>query len=143
MFVLDAYAAVCRRGRQPNGVSSDPRADSAAARTDGRRVLIYGAGDGGEMLLRELRNNRDLEYRPVGFIDDDPLKHGKLINGLRVYDSNGSLADICTEQDVQVVLVASRKIDRDSLRGVREFCSAHSDIQLLKAAITIEPYPFD
>src|SRR6266496_35346 len=46
---------------------------------EGRRVLIYGAGDGGELLLRELLNNRGIKYSPVGFIDDDPAKKGKLI----------------------------------------------------------------
>jgi len=43
---------------------------------DGTRVLIYGAGDGGELLLREILNNRDLKYSPVGFLDDDPAKSG-------------------------------------------------------------------
>ncbi|MCA1589261.1 MAG: glycosyl transferase, partial [Acidobacteria bacterium] len=36
--------------------------------TDGRRVLIYGAGDGGELVLRELRNNPTLNLNPIGFI---------------------------------------------------------------------------
>ncbi len=56
-----------------------------------RNVLIYGAGDGGEMVLRELENNPDWEYRPVGFIDDDPRKTGKLIHGLKVFGGNGSI----------------------------------------------------
>src|ERR1044072_7791730 len=51
----------------------------------GRRVLIYGAGDGGELLLRELLNNRALRLLPVGFLGDHPAQIGKLIHGLKVY----------------------------------------------------------
>ena len=56
---------------------------------DGRRVFIYGAGDGGELLLRELQNNRELRYSPIGFFDDDPAKNGKVIHGLKVFAGNG------------------------------------------------------
>ena len=62
---------------------------------DGRHALIYGAGDGGEMIYRELKNNPVWKYVPVGFIDDDPLKHGKILHGLKVYDANGMLTEIC------------------------------------------------
>ena len=57
----------------------------AVGTANGRRVLIYGAGDGGELLLRELRNNRELNLSPIGFLDDDPAKSGKVIHGLKVF----------------------------------------------------------
>ena len=110
--------------------------------SEGRRTLIYGAGDGGEMVLRELRKNADWNLRPVGFIDDDPLKHGRLINGLRVIDSNGSLEIICRDENVKAVLISSPKIDREALRRVREFCN-RSEIELLRAQMVIEPLKFE
>ena len=51
--------------------------------SQGRRVLIFGAGDAGMLLLREMRNNPRLGCVPVGFADDDPIKCGKVIGGVR------------------------------------------------------------
>ena len=110
--------------------------------TEGRRVLIYGAGDGGEMVLRELRNNSDWKYQPVGFIDDDPLKKGKIINGLQVFDANGSLADLCRDRDISEILVSSRKISRERLGELRETCR-ESNISLMRAQIKIESLDFE
>ncbi|HEY1585609.1 MAG TPA: glycosyl transferase, partial [Polyangia bacterium] len=50
----------------------------------GKRILIYGAGDGGELLLRELLQNREHGLFAVGFVDDDPQKQGRMIHGVRV-----------------------------------------------------------
>ena len=110
--------------------------------SDGRRVLIYGAGDGGEMVLRELRNNPRLNYQPVGFIDDDPLKKDKVINGLRVFDANGSLVDICREKEIREILVSTSKISKETLAGVREVCR-DGDISLKRAYLRIEPMEFE
>lgn len=46
----------------------------------GAKVVIYGAGRAGELLLREILNNKHLKVLPVGFIDDDPLKKGRKIH---------------------------------------------------------------
>jgi UDP-GlcNAc:undecaprenyl-phosphate/decaprenyl-phosphate GlcNAc-1-phosphate transferase len=110
--------------------------------SEGRRALIYGAGDGGEMVLRELRKNGDWNLRPVGFIDDDPLKQGKLINGLRVFDSNGSFEGICREENVKAVLISTPKIDRESLRRLRDFCT-RAEIEVMRAQMKIEPLDFE
>ena len=113
-----------------------------ASGSEGRRVLIYGAGDGGEMILRELRNNPDWNYRPVGFVDDDPHKRGKVINGLQVFDANGSLADICRKKGIEEILISSGKISKDALARVREVCR-EGDIELKRAQLKIEPVDFE
>jgi UDP-GlcNAc:undecaprenyl-phosphate GlcNAc-1-phosphate transferase len=89
---------------------------------DGRRVLIYGAGDGGELLLRELLNNRALKYSPVGFLDDDPAKNGKLIHGLKVYGGNGDLNAVCKQHEVDEVLISSSRMSEERLQKILGFC---------------------
>ena len=108
---------------------------------EGRRVLIYGAGDGGELILRELHNNPQWNYNPVGFIDDDPLKTDKLIHGLRVFGGNGSLQSICRENQVQEILISSHFISHTRLNEIREIC-LDSNIALKRASLKIEPLDF-
>jgi UDP-GlcNAc:undecaprenyl-phosphate GlcNAc-1-phosphate transferase len=107
-----------------------------------RKVLIYGAGDGGELVLRELYNNPEWNYAPVGFLDDDPLKKDKVIHGLRVYVGNGSLLHICQDNDVEEILIASRKIQPERLNEIREICVT-ADISLKRALLRIEPFDFE
>jgi UDP-GlcNAc:undecaprenyl-phosphate GlcNAc-1-phosphate transferase len=108
------------------------------AGTDGLKVLIYGAGDGGEMVLRELNNNPEWNYRPVGFIDDDPLKKDKVIHGLTVFDGNGSLAEICRTKDIAEILISVRNMPPEQLKKVREICR-DTNVVLKRAQMKIEP----
>jgi UDP-GlcNAc:undecaprenyl-phosphate GlcNAc-1-phosphate transferase len=108
----------------------------------GRQVLIYGAGDGGEMVLRELKNNPDWEYTPIGFVDDDPLKKDKVIHGLKVYGGNGSLGSICKQMDVQEILLSFRNISPERLKEVRVICD-EANVSLKRALIKIEPVDFE
>ncbi len=109
---------------------------------EGRRALIYGAGDGGEMVLRELRNNPTWDFRPVGFIDDDPLKAGKVIHGLTVFQGNGLLPEICEEKDIEEILIACRDMTPERLKYLRELCS-DQNISLRRAQLRIEPVDFE
>ncbi|HSK74155.1 MAG TPA: hypothetical protein VK892_20815 [Pyrinomonadaceae bacterium] len=111
-------------------------------RKDGRRVMIYGAGDGGELVLREINNNPELNYKPVGFIDDDSLKAGKVIHGLRVYEGNGSLPSVFRENDVREVLISCRDMSPERLNQVREICR-ESEVLLQRARLKIEPVDFE
>jgi len=103
----------------------------------GHRVLIYGAGDAGELLLRELLNNREWRYAPVGFMDDDKKKHGKLIHGFRVFGGNGLFARIVTEQAVEQVLISTPRISDERIAEIRSICDDRN-IELKRMSFRIE-----
>ncbi len=104
---------------------------------DGCRVLIYGAGDAGELLLRELLNNRELQYAPVGFVDDDPRKKGKVIHGLRVYGGNGQLRSVCRDQHIDEVLISSPRFSEERVKEILRDCE-EEHIVLKRMRIRIE-----
>jgi UDP-GlcNAc:undecaprenyl-phosphate GlcNAc-1-phosphate transferase len=108
-----------------------------ASARDGSRVLIYGAGDGGELLLREVLNNRELQLTPVGFLDDDPFKKGKVIHGLKVFGGNGNLRSICAEQRVAEVLISCTEMTEERLREIARDCDA-AQVTLKRMRIQIE-----
>ncbi len=109
----------------------------AGSKQDGRRVLIYGAGDGGELLLRELQNNRELHLSPIGFLDDDPSKSGKVIHGLRVFGGNGDLCAVCDQHEVAEVVISSLKMTEERIQEVLRSCSERQ-ITVKRLRITME-----
>jgi len=56
-----------------------------------RRVLVVGAGNAGELLIRDMQSDGEARYRPVGLVDDDPLKQRMRVHGVPVV---GTIADI-------------------------------------------------
>jgi|ERR1044072_2738012 UDP-GlcNAc:undecaprenyl-phosphate GlcNAc-1-phosphate transferase len=104
---------------------------------NGRRVLIYGAGDAGELLLRELLNNKELQCAPIGFMDDDPNKRGKVIHGFPVFGGNGLLNQIITQHNVEQILISSPRITQVRIDEILRECESQS-IELKRMAITIE-----
>ena len=78
----------------------------APAAQGGRRVLIVGAGDAGEMLLREMKAHRHLAYAPVGFIDDDRRKHGTRIHGVPVLGGLDDMKTIVQTTGAEEVIMA-------------------------------------
>jgi len=106
-------------GRGSNGANATP-------------ILIYGAGDGGELLIREILNNPDRRYSPVGFIDDDDRKAGKIIHGYRIFDIN-ELPNLIRAYGIREVLISSFKVPESRLDSLRRM-----GISLKKLSIRIE-----
>lgn len=109
----------------------------AGAAAKGRRALIYGAGDAGELLLRELLNNRELHCAPVGFMDDDPKKRGKVIHGFPVFGGNGMLHKIVTHHRIEQILISSPSITDERINELLRECESQN-IELKRMAIRIE-----
>lgn len=137
MFVLDALLLLMILAGSRMAFRLFRHALPTPKSFEGNRVLIYGAGDGGELLLRELLNNRELQYAPVGFLDDDPKKKGKVIHGLRVYEGNGSLKSVCKQQRADEVLISSSKFSEDRIKEILRDCE-EEHVTLKRMRIRIE-----
>ena len=105
---------------------------SGVTRPDAKPVLIYGAGAGGELLMRELLNNAQYAYSPVGFIDDDAAKAGRLLHGVRIFGSH-QLNEVAQAHGVREVLISSLKVPENKLDSIRSL-----GLGLKKMSIRIE-----
>jgi len=108
-----------------------------APSSSGTRVLIYGAGDAGVMLLRELRNNPALERQVVAFLDDDRSKHRTLIQQLPVAGGLDQLPRIVESTGATQVIVSSHKVPEARLRDLAEACTALG-LSMMRASLRIE-----
>ncbi|MBN1794156.1 MAG: hypothetical protein JW844_04250 [Candidatus Omnitrophica bacterium] len=95
---------------------------STLPKKDSRRVLIMGAGDMGELLLRAMRNNSLLHYLPVGFVDDDSKKLGKKIHGIPVLGTQDDMVTIAKREGVQEIIVAMSPADQTKTSRLFEEC---------------------
>jgi len=91
--------------------------------TKGKRVVIVGAGDAGEMVLRELRNNARIGYLPVGFFDDDPAKQGRRIHGVPVLGGRDKIVELVEQLQIDQIMIAMPSARAESLEGIARICA--------------------
>ena len=90
-------------------------------RYQGKPVLVLGAGDTALTLLRELE--RSAAWRVVGFLDDDPKKVGRLLNGVKVYARIAELPEVAERIGVRHVVMAMPSANHDQRRIALEACN--------------------
>jgi UDP-GlcNAc:undecaprenyl-phosphate GlcNAc-1-phosphate transferase len=87
-------------------------------------VLIVGAGDVGELVLRTILRLRPAAYQPVGFLDPDPATRNRTLHSVRVLGTPDDLANIAGQHDVDLVVVALAPIYADLAERIRQHCES-------------------
>ena len=98
-------------------------------RHEGRRLVIYGAGDGGAIAIRELLNTQSSSFRMIGFIDDDSRKSRQRIQGYPVLGGYDALEALVRGGAVDSVVVSTRLMDVTRLQALQKICS-ENDVEL-------------
>lgn len=87
-----------------------------------KRVLIVGAGQGGESILREIKRNINLPIDVVGLIDDDPKKKDQIIHGVKVLGATEHLAEIARKFSADEIIIAIPSASGAELRRIVKLC---------------------
>ncbi|MEO1270390.1 MAG: nucleoside-diphosphate sugar epimerase/dehydratase [Myxococcota bacterium] len=87
-----------------------------------QRLLIVGAGDTSETLLREISKNSNLPYRPVVLVDDDPTRQGLRIHGAPVVGPTDNLVEIVQRYDIEAIIIAAPSATPAQKRSIFQRC---------------------
>jgi UDP-GlcNAc:undecaprenyl-phosphate GlcNAc-1-phosphate transferase len=98
---------------------------AAQAGHEKRRVVIYGAGGGGQLLVREMLANPTWLRDPVCFIDDDPAKQARRLMGVPVRGSVDTFEQVLATCSIDEVLLSSPSINGTREEKLRELCGMH------------------
>ncbi len=92
----------------------------------------------GDQLLRLYRKDQ-LEYKIVGILDDDPVKHRMLMHGMEVYGGADELEACIKKLDVKAIIIASVKIEKDRINEILDIASRYEvSVKIVPSLFEIE-----
>jgi len=103
----------------------------------GEKIIIYGAGRGGEILLREILSNKKHKVKPIGFIDDDKLKTGKRIQGYPVLGTFKEIEQLSQKHNIDGLVISFNNKNSKTKDAVKDFCKTNN-LSLKVFAIDLE-----
>ncbi len=90
----------------------------------GKRVLIIGAGHAGEGIARDLKRHVNREYQAIAFVDDQPIKKGQEIHGIRVVGKTKNIPELVKRFDIDLIIIAIPSARSVSMRRIVGYCEA-------------------
>jgi UDP-GlcNAc:undecaprenyl-phosphate/decaprenyl-phosphate GlcNAc-1-phosphate transferase len=114
----------------------------------GRRTLIYGAGAGGLLLARELKENAVHDCDPVGFLDDDRSMVGRQVLGIPVLGGIEKLDAVLHSHPAELLIVSTRTLRPEVRQQLLDVCASRQvalsrfdfrlDLPLADAEVPVE-----
>jgi FlaA1/EpsC-like NDP-sugar epimerase len=109
-------------GSSGSGRSLPMRLISGRSQSGARRALIIGAGDAGEMMVREMFRSTRMDYAPVAFVDDDPIKLGSSIHGVPVLGGRAEIPRLVQQLGIKDILIAIPSARGKTVREIVQVC---------------------
>jgi FlaA1/EpsC-like NDP-sugar epimerase len=101
---------------------AESRTKSTESNGQIKRVMIVGAGDAGELVLREMQKNPQLNQVPVCFVDDDPAKHKQQIHDVPVVGTLKDIGRMVDTKRINEVIIALPSAPGKVVRQVTDIC---------------------
>lgn len=89
---------------------------------DSQRVLVVGAGSAGQMIINELKENPQLKKVPVGIIDDDINKIGRVIHNVKILGDTSRVKEIVEKENVDEIILAMANVDKARKSEIINIC---------------------
>lgn len=105
---------------------------------EGAPAIVYGAGDAGDMAIREMKNNPSLGLIPVCLLDDDRRKHGARIHGVKVIGGVESAALALEQFQAKIVVIAATKL-KDDVRAALRALADRDNVSLIELDLRFRP----
>ena len=106
------------------------------SRRNGERLVVYGADEGGQIVLRELFRRSPARYRMVGFIDDDPRRRRRRVQGHSVLGDRARLVHLVQSGQVEAVAISAEQRATGATDELRRACDRHG-VRLFEAELVL------
>lgn len=88
-----------------------------------KRVMLIGAGAAGQMIFRDIRGAKETNEKVYCFIDDNPNKWGRYIDGVPVYGGRDRILEACRKYSIEKIYVAIPSASAENKRDILQICN--------------------